>query len=80
MSTKKRAVVLLVVCAFFTGVYSSFAADLAGSKDNPFVKRFEGASIVLYKAANYDSHSFWKADKDNKLVSPPSQSRESRSG
>ena len=39
------------------------AADLPGSKDDPYVKRFDGSIIVRYKAANYDALDF--IDKDS---------------
>jgi len=47
---------VLAVCVLCGGLN---AADLPGSTDNPFIKRFEGAEIVAYKARNYDSLSFF---------------------
>ena len=68
MKTSVRSV--LVVLSLLS-LFNLRAADLPGSKDSPFVSRFEGSSIVRYKAANYDTLNFWKADKEGKLVSPP---------
>lgn len=48
----------LVVGAFFTMACHLFAADLPGSKDNPYIKRFDGSTIVRYKADNYDTLNF----------------------
>ena len=38
------------------------AADLAGSKDNPYLKRFDGSEIVTYKEKNYDRLNFYEKD------------------
>lgn len=55
----KNILIALAVCVLY-GKLS--AADLPGSKDNPFIKRFEGAEIVAYKARNYDQLSFFEKD------------------
>jgi outer membrane protein OmpA-like peptidoglycan-associated protein len=55
----------------FSATLALTAADLAGSKDNPFVSRFEGSSIVRYKAANYDTLSFRGMDKEKKGLAEP---------
>ena len=68
MKTSFRSAIVVITLLFHCNVR---AADLPGSKDNPFVSRFEGSSIVRYKVANYDTLNFWKADKDGKLASPP---------
>jgi hypothetical protein len=55
----KKLLVALAVCVICGRVD---ATDLPGSKDNPFIKRFEGAEIVVYKARNYDQLSFFEKD------------------
>jgi OOP family OmpA-OmpF porin len=55
----KKLLVALAVCVICGRVD---AADLPGSKDNPFIKRFEGAEIVVYKTRNYDQLSFFEKD------------------
>lgn len=68
MNASVRSALVILPFLFFGDLR---AADLPGSKDSPFVGRFEGSSIVRYKAANYDTLNFSKADKEGKLVSPP---------
>lgn len=56
----------LFMALAFCGLASNLiAADLPGSKDNPFVKRFDGAEIVAYKARNYDTLSFFETNAAN---------------
>lgn len=62
MKTKLTLLVLAVCCV--SG--AALSADLAGSKDNPFVSRFEGSTIIRYKAANYDTLGFRGMDKEKK--------------
>jgi outer membrane protein OmpA-like peptidoglycan-associated protein len=64
----KKTLVLLAVCLLSCFVQ---AADLPGSKDNPFVSRFEGSSILRYKAANYDTLGFRGMDKEKKALAEP---------
>jgi len=45
---------LLLAAAAFTTI-SCLAADKAGSKDHPLLKRYEGSSIVWYQQKNFDS-------------------------
>jgi outer membrane protein OmpA-like peptidoglycan-associated protein len=48
----------LIIGACLTLVLPLVAADLPGSKDDPYVKRFDGSIIVRYKADNYDTLNF----------------------
>lgn len=52
---KFLSALLLAVVVFLTPL---FADDIAGSSDNPFLKRFDGSSIVRYKASRYDLLDF----------------------
>ena len=36
---------------------SAFAADIPGSKDPPFLKRYEGSEIVSYQSLSYESYN-----------------------
>ncbi len=36
------------------------AADLPGSKDSPYIKRFDGSEIATYKARNFDRLNFFE--------------------
>ena len=45
------------------------AADVAGSKDDPFLKRIEGSEILYYKASKFDEAlSPWR--KFNSILVP----------
>jgi outer membrane protein OmpA-like peptidoglycan-associated protein len=56
----------LAFAAICFNLNSAPAEDLAGSKDNPYIKRFDGSSIVRYKADNYETYNFY--DKDFKTA------------
>jgi outer membrane protein OmpA-like peptidoglycan-associated protein len=36
---------------------SAFAADVAGSKDPPFLKRYEGSEIISYQSLSYEAYN-----------------------
>jgi len=59
---KARLIHLLVAGVFLVCGLPALAADLAGSKDSPYLKRFEGSEIVNYKARAYDTLSFYEKD------------------
>ena len=61
-TTLHRAFVRLAVaaCAFAACLVS--AADIAGSKDPPFLKRYAGSQIVYYKTLSYDRYTRAEAD------------------
>jgi len=60
---KKISCTLIFVVSLALGVLApATAADLPDSKDNPYIKRFDGSEIVAYKARNYDTLTFF--DKD----------------
>ena len=61
----KNIFILLAVCVLCSGLN---AADLPGSTDNTFIKRFEGAEIVAYKARNYDQLSFFEKDPAKMVI------------
>lgn len=61
MKTQKLSVWLAFV-ALIASFTSLPAKDIPGSKDNPLLKRFEGAEIVAYKARNYDTLTFFEKD------------------
>ena len=46
------AATLITLAALLSGTH---ARDIAGAKDHPFVKRFEGSDIVWYAQKSYDS-------------------------
>jgi outer membrane protein OmpA-like peptidoglycan-associated protein len=52
----------LALAALSLNLIPAQAADLPGSKDNPYIKRFEGSEIVAYKARNYDTLTFFEKD------------------
>lgn len=62
-----------IINTFIIGVALSFAlplmaADMPGSKDSPFIKRFDGSEIVAYKARNYDTLTFLEKDLTKPVV------------
>ena len=61
----------LILSVGFLLSWAVQAADLPGSKDQPFIKRFEGSSILRYKAANYDTLGFRGMDKEKKALAEP---------
>src|SRR5208282_1497229 len=61
----KNILIMLAICALCGGLK---AADLPGSADNPFIKRFDGAEIVVYKARNYDQLSFFETNPATMLA------------
>lgn len=44
--------------------FSVSASDLPGSKDHPLVGRYEGSTIVYYKASAYDEYALLQAPHD----------------
>jgi outer membrane protein OmpA-like peptidoglycan-associated protein len=59
---------ILALTVALAVVTSVMAADLPGSKDNPYVKRFDGSTIVRYKADNYDTLNFIDKDPNAPVV------------
>ena len=62
-----------IINTFIIGAALSFAlplmaADMPGSKDSPFIKRFDGSEIVAYKARNYDTLTFLEKDLTKTVV------------
>lgn len=45
---------VFVISCIFPG--TAVSADIAGSKDHPLLKRYEGSSIVKYSAGKYDQY------------------------
>jgi len=45
-----------VLAALFLFVNGAFAADVAGSKDPPGFKRFEGSEIIYYQTRSFDQY------------------------
>jgi outer membrane protein OmpA-like peptidoglycan-associated protein len=56
-------VLLAFACVALMAV-SARAEDVAGSKDHPLLGRYEGASIVYYKASDFEELVFLKAPHD----------------
>jgi outer membrane protein OmpA-like peptidoglycan-associated protein len=44
---------------------AAHAADVAGAKDPPYLKRYEGSEIVSYQALPYESYRVWVPDPKN---------------
>ncbi|HLX25334.1 MAG TPA: OmpA family protein [Usitatibacter sp.] len=44
---------------------SAQAVDVAGAKDPPYLKRYEGSEIVSYQALPYESYRVWSPDPKN---------------
>lgn len=65
MSTSLR---WLALAAFSLNLIPAQAADIPESKDNPYIKRFEGSEIVGYKARNYDTLTFTEKDLTKPVV------------
>ncbi|MDD5260964.1 MAG: OmpA family protein [Methylacidiphilales bacterium] len=65
---KLKTVSHLLVLALFGFTSRLQAADIPDSKDNPYVKRFNGAEIVAYKARNYDTLTFFEKDLTKPVV------------
>jgi len=57
---KKRLILMLLMGAILT--LPALAADIPGSKDNPYTKRFDSSEIVQYKARNFDTLTFYEKD------------------
>lgn len=56
-----------------------FAADFPGSKDPPFLKRFQGAEIIHYDNLPYAALTTWATDpKTNKLASSAAEGQLTR--
>ena len=58
----------LIVGVFLGLALPLIAADLPGSKDNPYIKRFDGSTIVRYKADNYETFNFSESDPSSSDV------------
>lgn len=39
--------------------FAALAADIPGSKDPPFLKRYEGSEIVGYQSVPYEAYNYW---------------------
>jgi outer membrane protein OmpA-like peptidoglycan-associated protein len=44
---------------------AAHAVDVAGSKDPPYLKRYEGSEIVSYQTLSYESYKVWVPDPKN---------------
>jgi outer membrane protein OmpA-like peptidoglycan-associated protein len=55
---------LALTLALFASMASAAAEDIAGSADHPLLGRYKNASIVYYKAADFDELVFLKAPHD----------------
>ena len=53
----KNSIAALALCASLAFTSAS-AADIAGSKDPPFLKRYEGSEIVSYQTLSYESYKY----------------------
>ncbi len=51
-----------VSLAMLAAAFIANAADIPGAKDPPFLKRYEGSSIVYYQARSYDRYIRAEAD------------------
>jgi len=49
---------IVFVAAIILPSLPSFAADIAGGKDPPFLKRYQGSEIVLYVTRSFDQYNF----------------------
>src|SRR5476649_275155 len=67
-------------CAFvassFLGIGAAHAADVPGSKDPPFLKRYEGSEIVFSMTRNFDEYKLTVPDAST----PPKLVPESHEG
>jgi outer membrane protein OmpA-like peptidoglycan-associated protein len=57
---KRSRPLILALSAALCVLAPVVAADLPGSKDDPYVKRFDGSEIVDYKARNFDRLNFFE--------------------
>jgi OmpA-OmpF porin, OOP family len=61
---KYLARALAVIAVTLAVAAAAFAGDIADSKDHPLVGRYKDASIVFYKASNFDEGALLKAPHD----------------
>ena len=53
----------LAVVSFIS--LTAHAVDVAGAKDPPYLKRYEGSEIVSYQTLPYESYKVWVPDPKN---------------
>lgn len=53
-----------LACALGVAVGAAEAGDVEGAKDHPLFGRYQGASIVYYKAVEYDEYALLQAPHD----------------
>ncbi|HUJ01905.1 MAG TPA: OmpA family protein [Usitatibacter sp.] len=58
-----KLLALLAIVSFAS--LAAQAADVAGAKDPPYLKRYEGSEIVSYQALPYESYKVWVPDPKN---------------
>ncbi len=58
-----RLPLLLAAAAFIS--FAARGADVAGAKDPPYLKRYEGSEIVSYQALPYEGYKVWVPDPKN---------------
>lgn len=62
----KKQMVAFLLCALALCLR---AADMPGSKENPFLKRIDGSSIVRYKIPDHGVVNFWTVNEKGSSLS-----------
>ncbi|HUL96411.1 MAG TPA: OmpA family protein [Usitatibacter sp.] len=65
MRTTIRHAVRSLCITFALASAAAGAVDVAGSKDPPYLKRYEGSEIVSYQALPYEAYKVWLPDPKN---------------